>query len=129
MMSVHEICQATGVTRKTLFHYDKIGLLKPTRRIGPQKSKMYGQRALARLDMILRYQRAGLTLNEIKRIIDDDREQQMTLMNEVILRMETESELLKEKITEARIMLGKIREEADEKTAGDNPAAGSQQYE
>ena len=32
MKTVHEVCESTGVTRKRLFYYDRIGLLKPSRR-------------------------------------------------------------------------------------------------
>ena len=43
LYTVAEISSITGVTRKTLFYYDKIGLLNPTNRIGPQMHKFYAE--------------------------------------------------------------------------------------
>lgn len=53
LYSVGEVCSLTGVTRKTLFYYDKNGLLKPTDRITAQKFKLYDADQLVRLNKIL----------------------------------------------------------------------------
>ncbi|MBQ6222548.1 MAG: MerR family transcriptional regulator [Solobacterium sp.] len=66
MKTVQEICKLTGVTRKTLYYYDKINLLKPVCRTGKQRSKRYSDEAVEILKQIKRYQEAGLTLTEIK---------------------------------------------------------------
>ena len=55
LYTVAEILSTTGTTRKTLYYYDKTGLLTPTERIGPQAHKVYNEEALERLRMILRY--------------------------------------------------------------------------
>ena len=41
LYSVGEICRITGITRKTLFYYDRIGLLVPYKRTEPQQFKLY----------------------------------------------------------------------------------------
>lgn len=41
VLSVNEVCKIANISRKTLFYYDKIGLLLPKRRIGSQHTKMY----------------------------------------------------------------------------------------
>ena len=66
MKTVQEICKLTGVTRKTLYYYDKIDLLKPVCRAGKQRSKRYSDEAVEILKQIKKYQEAGLTLTEIK---------------------------------------------------------------
>lgn len=69
MKTVKEVCEIAGITRKTLFYYDKIGLLKPTARIGNQKHKLYSDKALRRLLQIRIYRKAGLDIREIKQLL------------------------------------------------------------
>ena len=54
----------TGITRKTLFYYDKIGLLKPANRNGKQHGRMYSSSAIARLKTIMAYQSCGLDVQQ-----------------------------------------------------------------
>lgn len=79
MKTVHDVCKETGITRKTLFYYDKIGLLKPTNRNGKQHSKMYSSSAIARLKTIMAYQSCGLTLKEIDAILNQDGDEEAIL--------------------------------------------------
>lgn len=72
MMSVHEVCAAFGITRKRLYFYDKIDLLKPAARKGKQQEKMYTDSSLELLKLILTYQEAGLTLKEIRTLINEE---------------------------------------------------------
>lgn len=90
MISVNELCKRTGVTRKTLYYYDKIGLLKPAHRIGSQQAKMYGEEEEKRLLMILEYQKAGLSLNEIKGMLEGERDVQIRILIEAVNRLEAE---------------------------------------
>jgi ABC-type Fe3+-hydroxamate transport system substrate-binding protein/DNA-binding transcriptional MerR regulator len=62
MKTVGEIAQLSGVTVKTLHHYDKIGLLKP---------RLYGRDELVRLREILIWSQLGFPLRDIARLIDD----------------------------------------------------------
>ena len=79
MKTVHDVCKETGITRKTLFYYDKIGLLKPTNRNGKQHGKMYSGSAIARLKTIMAYQSCGLTLKEIDAILNQDGDEEAIL--------------------------------------------------
>lgn len=69
----------TGITRKTLFYYDKIGLLKPANRNGKQHGRMYSSSAIARLKTIMAYQSCGLTLKEIDAILNQDGDEEAIL--------------------------------------------------
>ena len=69
-MSVKEICRVTGVTRKTLFYYDRIGLLEPSRRSGKQNFKEYDQQAVNRLLEIRLYREMGLSIPMIQDILE-----------------------------------------------------------
>ena len=92
LYSVGEVCSLTGVTRKTLFYYDKNGLLKPTDRITAQKFKLYDADQLARLNKILIYRSAGLSIKEIKAILDDGKATHLAVLESALKRLEMEKD-------------------------------------
>ena len=81
MFSVKEVCEVAGVTRKTLFHYDQIGLLKPTHRKGKQGVKMYDSEALTQLLEIRLYRSLGFSIEEIRILMNRDNEKRMELLH------------------------------------------------
>ena len=68
LFTVKEICDKYGITRKTLFYYDKIGLVSPRGRVGSQMHKVYYEADIRKLKAVLIYRNAGLTIEEIKEI-------------------------------------------------------------
>jgi DNA-binding transcriptional MerR regulator len=68
-MRIGELAAAAGTTTKTLRFYDRSGLLPPTGR-SANRYRDYGPEALSRLDFIRRGQAAGLTLAQIREVID-----------------------------------------------------------
>ena len=64
-----EFAGLTGVTVRTLHHYDRAGLLKPGRRTGAGY-RLYGAREFARLQQILTLKFIGLPLEEIKGLLE-----------------------------------------------------------
>ncbi|MBR2596403.1 MAG: MerR family transcriptional regulator, partial [Solobacterium sp.] len=95
--TVSDICSLTGVTRKTLFYYDRIGLLKPTARTGPQNSKLYDSAGLLRLQKILRYRQAGLQISEVRRLLAGDSDQAM-ILHDALDRLQQEKNQKEEQI-------------------------------
>ena len=87
LYTVAEISSITGVTRKTLFYYDKIGLLNPTKRIGPQMHKVYDEESLAHLKTILRYREAGLSINEVRSVINSSAQEKRDIYERVLERL------------------------------------------
>ena len=69
MMMVAQVSKRTGVSVRTLHHYDQIGLLKPTE-VTESGYRMYDDTALDKLYMILVYRELGLSLGEIGSILD-----------------------------------------------------------
>ncbi|HEX7956933.1 MAG TPA: MerR family transcriptional regulator, partial [Pyrinomonadaceae bacterium] len=63
-----EFAGLTGVTVRTLHHYDRAGLLRPSRRTGAGY-RLYGARDFARLQQILTLKFIGLPLEEIRRLL------------------------------------------------------------
>ena len=69
MKTVHEVSRISGVSVRTLHHYDAIGLLKPTA-VTEAGYRLYDDAALARLQDILLYRELEFPLKEIKAILD-----------------------------------------------------------
>ena len=69
MYTVNEISKRTGVSVRTLHHYDRIGLLKPTQ-LTAAGYRLYDDTALHRLHSILMFREIGFSLKEIQAILD-----------------------------------------------------------
>ena len=66
--SVHELAELSGVSVRTLHHYDAIGLLKPQR--AENNYRVYGAAEVDRLQQILLYREVGMGLSEISQVLD-----------------------------------------------------------
>lgn len=70
MKKVTEVSKLTGISIKTLHHYDKIGLLKPTKVTG-SGYRLYDENAIKRLYNILLFKELRFQLKDIKKILDN----------------------------------------------------------
>ena len=95
VLSVNEVCKIANISRKTLFYYDKIGLLLPKKRIGSQHTKMYDKNAIHTLQQIQMYKNAGLLLREIKEILNDSNEHAYKQLQKANVRLSKELEKIK----------------------------------
>ena len=69
MKTVTDIAKITGVSVRTLHHYDAIGLLKPTE-VTEAGYRLYDNAALERLYLILLFRELEFPLKEIQGILD-----------------------------------------------------------
>lgn len=69
MRTVKEVSRLTGVSVRTLHHYDAIGLLKPAA-LSPAGYRLYDDAALRRLQSILLFRQLQFPLKEIREILD-----------------------------------------------------------
>ena len=69
--TVGELAGATGLTVRTLHHYDRIGLLQPTDR-SPSGYRLYGSEDVQRLYRILALRQLGLSLKDIDAALAGD---------------------------------------------------------
>ncbi|MFD3533698.1 MerR family transcriptional regulator [Streptomyces sp. NPDC058664] len=67
---IAEVARMSGVTARTLRHYDEIGLLPPAR-TGANGHRYYGERQLLLLQQILVLRALGVGLPEIGRILSE----------------------------------------------------------
>jgi len=70
-MKVGELAERSGLTVRTLHHYDEIGLLTPARRT-PAGHRLYDVDEVRRLQRIVSLRHLGLPLDEIGRCLDGD---------------------------------------------------------
>ena len=70
MYHVKEAAQLSGVSVKTLHHYDKIGLLVPAK--SENGYRIYSQADLERLQVILYYKYLGFSLEKIAVLLSQD---------------------------------------------------------
>ena len=67
--TVKQVAKLSGVSVRTLHHYDEIGLLKPAA-VGANGYRYYGREELLRLQQILFHRELGFSLEEIGRTLD-----------------------------------------------------------
>ncbi|TLP97381.1 heavy metal-responsive transcriptional regulator [Nesterenkonia salmonea] len=68
-MRIGELAEKAGTTAKALRFYEEQGLLPPADRT-PSGYRDYAPEAVARIDFVHRGQAAGLTLAQIRQIVD-----------------------------------------------------------
>jgi MerR family transcriptional regulator, thiopeptide resistance regulator len=79
MRTVGQLAQLTGVTVRTLHHYDEIGLLVPSGR-SEAGYRLYAHRDLARLQEILVWRQLGFALPAISAMLDDPTHDRLTAL-------------------------------------------------
>ena len=68
--SVGETAKAVRMTSETLRHYDRIGLVKPSRTDPQTRYRYYTEQDLVRLNTVHALQQMDLPLKEIKRVLE-----------------------------------------------------------
>lgn len=91
--TIHELAQLSGITVRTLHHYDSIGLLHPVRR-EENGYRMYGENEVNLLQQILFYRELGFPLKRIKQIVySDDYDQEKELGEQLALLVQKKNQL------------------------------------
>jgi DNA-binding transcriptional MerR regulator len=73
LYQVNEFAELAGVTVRALHHYDRMGLLKPSRR-SHSGYRLYANRDLVRLEQIVVLKFLGLPLKQIRDLLKHDSE-------------------------------------------------------
>ncbi len=71
-LSIGEAAKAVHTTSETLRHYDRIGLVKPSKKDEWTNYRYYTQQDLVRLNTVRALQLMGLPLQEIKNVLEYD---------------------------------------------------------
>ncbi len=87
LLQIGEIARITGFSTKTLRYYEEVGLVKPTART-EGGYRLYGESELAQIEFIKRAKLIGLTLKEIKELLDlaaeDARDKALSRLEELL---------------------------------------------
>ena len=82
--TVQEVAKLSGTTVKTLYHYQKVGLLFPNR-IGENGYRYYTEKEMERLQQILFYRELDFSLEQIKIALESEPDRQKCLEQQKIL--------------------------------------------
>ncbi len=74
-MDIAEVREQTGLTNATLHHYEQIGLIVSTGRVGLRRQ--YDEDVIAQLAVIVLCQRSGFTLKEITELASSKGQRRM----------------------------------------------------
>lgn len=105
-MRIQQFAKETGVTVRTLHHYDRLGLLQPQRT--ESGYRIYGERELVRLQRITVLKFIGCSLQEIKELVDrqpDDLRSTLELQQEALERRRKTLEGALKAVEKARSVL------------------------
>ena len=103
MMTVHEVSKLTGISIRTLQYYDKIGLFPPAE-YTEAGYRLYDEKALSRLQIILLFRELEFPLKDIKGIIDSPDFDRNKALEQQIKLLEMKKEHLENLILLARGM-------------------------
>lgn len=67
--TVHQLAELSGATVRALHHYDETGLVRAQR--AANGYRLYGPAEVDRLQQVLLYREADMSLGDIKRLLDD----------------------------------------------------------
>ena len=112
LFQAREFAELTGVTVRTLHHYDRLGLLKPSRysRAG---YRLYRECDVARLEQIVALKFIGFSLNEIKDILSrgpSDLEAALRQQREAITEKRQRLDLAIQAIERAEYVIGNSKD-------------------
>jgi DNA-binding transcriptional MerR regulator len=79
--TVKQLARLSGVSVRTLHHYDEIGLLKPSF-VGENRYRYYGREELLRLQDILFHRELGVPLAEISRLLDAEERDRLVILEQ-----------------------------------------------
>ena len=101
MKTVKEVSKLTGVSVRTLHHYDDIGLLTPAK-VTEAGYRLYDDASLCRLHTILLLRELQFPLKEIKNILDSPGFDPMDALSQQIALLELRKQHLENLIIHAR---------------------------
>lgn len=104
MKSVNEVSKLSGVSRRTLQYYDEIGLLPPSV-VKESGYRQYDDESLRRLWSILFYKELGVSLDDIRLLLENPKEMEKELMRQhKQILLEKQSQLQKMMLSVDRIL-------------------------
>jgi DNA-binding transcriptional MerR regulator len=108
--TVGTVASLSGVTVRTLHHYDEIGLLRPSGR-SAGGYRLYDDKDLVRLQQVLGYRELGLSLDQVSSILDDP-------TADAAAHLRDQHRLVRQRIERLQRMLGQIEKAMEAEQMG-----------
>lgn len=108
--TLHEICDAVGVSRRAVQGYEKAGLVCATKR-NKYGHLLYDEESQRRIEQIRLYQQLGFQIKEIKEFIDAPAAVVKTVLEKQVLRLKEERTQMDELIEKAYELIDAIEGE------------------
>jgi DNA-binding transcriptional MerR regulator len=105
MHRISELARQFGLSRSTLLYYDRIGLLSPSER-SDSGYRLYGPADRERLAAICGYRRAGLGMEDIRRLLATAEEGSEAVIRQ---RLQTVGEDIRGLQAQQRLLAGMLR--------------------
>lgn len=99
-LRVGQLARRTGLTVRTLHHYDRIGLLRPGGRTS-SGHRLYGSDEVRRLHRIVALRLFGLSLDQVARVLESDDE-------ELAETLERQAAFIRARMEEQKALLDRI---------------------
>ena len=107
-MTLRELCDALGVTRRAVQGYEKAGLVKSSGRT-ERGYLLYDKKMQVRVRTIKLYQRLGFKIMEIKKLIDAPKDEVKEALEMQVQWLEKERESIDDLIVLANEIIQSIR--------------------
>ena len=108
--TVGELARLAGVTVRTLHHYDRIGLVRPSERTAAGY-RSYDVRDLDRLQQVLVYRELGFPLEEVATLLDDPDV-------DPAAHLRRQHRLLRDRLERTRAMVAAVEKEMEARAMG-----------
>jgi DNA-binding transcriptional MerR regulator len=92
LLKIGRLSSQTGVSIRTLHHYDEIGLLSPPHR-SQSGHRLYGRREVLRLQQIVLLKQIGLSLDEIREMLNRPEKNVRRVIDSHITRLKKQIEI------------------------------------
>ncbi|SES88571.1 DNA-binding transcriptional regulator, MerR family [Natronincola peptidivorans] len=106
--SISHLCKKFNLSRSTLLYYDSIGLLTPSSR-DSNNYRRYSQEDVKRLEQICKYRQTGISLEEIKSLLEAS---QGTIKDTLEKRLDELNQEMKRIRNQQHLILGILKNEA-----------------
>lgn len=110
--TLHEICDAVGVSRRAVQGYEKAGLVCATKK-NKYGHLLYDEESQKRIAQIKLYQQLGFTVREIKEFIDASGAVVKAALERQVLRLKEERTQMDELIEKAYELIEEIEGEKE----------------
>lgn len=94
MYNIGKLCREYNLSRSTLLYYDSIGLLKASKRT-KSNYRIYSEEDKERLGQICLYREAGVSLEEIKELLDSNEKSETNILNKRLIELNDELYILR----------------------------------